>query len=458
MSANQAATAVAESATMVMPRPRGSVGPKVGPRPEVLLSVADAYGTLAAARSLGRAGIRVVLADSRRLVPVRWSRHVSQKLSCPDVSASPERFLGWLLHLGAGEPGRVLCSTSDDMAWLMARNRTILARDFHLYIPPVEAIHALLDKWRLHEVCVELGIDTPDTWLPRNDEDLRHLARSAPFPLVIKPRTQAFLAPHQKGRIVSDPKLLASLHRDLRVRTQHARMLLEYDAEAALPIVQSFSRAGSNRIYSLSGFIDETGESFIVEASRKVFQWPRHLGVGLCFEEAAVVPELAREVAKLCRHVGYYGAFEVEFVELGERRQLIDFNPRFYGQMGFDVARGLDLPLFAYLAAAGERTALREAIEQAHLRVPPPTPRAYCNRIELEIVLRLLNLTGSIDRGERAHWQAWLARHPDITDAVVDRDDWMPGAVDALSSVVRRTISPRSSWLATRASHLHQIE
>ena len=50
---------------------------------------------------------------------------------------------------------------------------------------------------------------------------------------------------------------------------------------------------------------------------------------------------LAAAVARLCRGLGYFGAFEVEFLREGERRMVIDFNPRFYGQMAFDVKRGL---------------------------------------------------------------------------------------------------------------------
>src|SRR6476469_7140892 len=93
------------------------------PKPGVLLVVADYHGTLAAVRSLGRAGVPVIVADWRRLVPARWSRFAARTTWCPDLNADPMGFLGWLHELGFREPGLALLPTTDDLAWLYARHR-----------------------------------------------------------------------------------------------------------------------------------------------------------------------------------------------------------------------------------------------------------------------------------------------------------------------------------------------
>src|SRR5439155_18028510 len=61
-----------------------------------LLCVADYHGTLAATRSLGRAGISVTVADWRRLVPARWSRYAERTVSCPGIDADALTFMSWL--------------------------------------------------------------------------------------------------------------------------------------------------------------------------------------------------------------------------------------------------------------------------------------------------------------------------------------------------------------------------
>jgi hypothetical protein len=50
-------------------------------RPGALLLVADFHRTLAAVRSLGRAGVDVAVADWRLLVPARWSRFARRTLT-----------------------------------------------------------------------------------------------------------------------------------------------------------------------------------------------------------------------------------------------------------------------------------------------------------------------------------------------------------------------------------------
>jgi hypothetical protein len=55
----------------------------------------------------------------------------------------------------------------------------------------------------------------------------------------------------------------------------------------------------------------------------------------------------------------------LEFIRAGGKQLLIDFNPRFYSQMGFDIARGSPLPLLVYEAACGHEAQLAEVSREA---------------------------------------------------------------------------------------------
>jgi len=419
--------------------------------PEVLLTGADHYSTLAAARSLGRAGVPVLVASSRPLGVTRWSRLVKRAVSCPDASTEPALFLERLLELGRHEPGRVLCATNDDLAWLYAAYGSELRSHYRLYTPPLATVYGLLNKWNLHQSCAGLGIATPRTWLPRERTDLHAIRDEATFPLVIKPQTQAYLVSHYKGAVVHDPGLFEQTYDKVRALGTCAPFIVERDPDVGWPIVQTYAETASRDVgvYSLGGFIDATGELFAVRASRKLLQWP-HVGAGACFEQAPTEGELVEAALRLCRHAGFYGAFEVVFVFGEGRWQLVDFNPRFYGQMEFDVARGLDLPLLTYHAAVGSSHALRQLVDRAEssARDEQGGARVYCNRIELEIMLRLRRLAGAIAPAELDQWKRWLASHEVMTDAVLDRRDWLPGAVEAATAIVRRALHPRRTWLA----------
>ena len=56
--------------------------------PPVLLTVASYYGTLAAARCLGRHGISVTVADPGYFAPASWSRFATRRLQCPALDSS----------------------------------------------------------------------------------------------------------------------------------------------------------------------------------------------------------------------------------------------------------------------------------------------------------------------------------------------------------------------------------
>jgi D-aspartate ligase len=126
--------------------------------PRALLADATWYGTLAAARNLGAHGVSVTLASDSWVAPARWSRYVAQTVSCPS-SKDAGRFLAWLMHFGAAQPGHVLYPTSDEVAWLVAAHSELLARWFLLYTPPIESLVRLLDKAQLIEEARAVGLD-----------------------------------------------------------------------------------------------------------------------------------------------------------------------------------------------------------------------------------------------------------------------------------------------------------
>ncbi len=423
--------------------PRADAGSD--PRAPALLTMAAYHGTLAAARCLGASGIPVTVADPDLLGAARWSRYATRRLFCPPAR-DPDRFIAWLLRFGARFPGHVLYPTSDEIAWLCSLHRDRLRSCFSLYQPPAEVLYTLLNKRRLQQACAGAGIDTPLTWFTADDGALERLYRDLPYPILIKPQTQVLYWPHAKGTVAHSREELPGMYQRFMRVARYAPALLAHDPEVARPLLQVYLPAAVDGIYNLSGFIDDSGELFAVRASRKVLQRPRQLGVGLCFEDARPDPGLAARLRALCLQVGYYGAFEAEFIEDRGRALLIDFNPRFFGQMAFDVDRGLPLPLLVHRAAIGRRDLLREAIDGA--REPAgrdPRGRFYCNRVELAMMLRVQRISGKMSAAEVQRWKTLVEEHgPALTDAILDRDDRGPGLAHLVSEILHYLRHPRS--------------
>jgi predicted ATP-grasp superfamily ATP-dependent carboligase len=414
--------------------------------PPALLTVASYYGTLAAARCLGRAGIPVTLAGAPLLAPARWSRFVTRREPCPPVE-EPERFVEWLLRFGEREPGHVLYPTSDDVAWLLSLHRDELARRYHLFQPPFETLRRLLDKRELFAVCREVGIAAPVTHFPDDARHAAEIARHAAFPLLIKPTTQVLLRSHHKGVVVPNREALPGSLDAYRALTSYHPYVLARMPGADRPMLQEFHPRAAVGIYSVAGFVSASGaEGVVALAARKVLQRPRRIGIGLCFEEAALRPELAERLAALCRAVGFHGVFEAEFIEADGEFLLIDFNPRFYSQMAFEVDRGLPLPLLAYEAALGRSPVLRDARRALRDRagIADDERRVYTHRVILGLVTTLQRLAGAMSPAEAARWRAWYRSHRRrVSDAVLDRGDRLPALVDVVSTLVGYGRHPR---------------
>ncbi len=398
-----------------------------GERPPVLLTMPGYHGTLAAIRNLGRNGIAVTTADPARFTTGGWSKYATRHERCPAVRDTG-RFLEWLLEFGRRNPRHVLLPTCDDTAFLYSLHRAELSENFYLGLPEVTVLHALLNKRLMREHARAVGLSTPQSWTPSSLAEVEQLAREARFPLLIKPTTQVLFDPRVKGELVRDRSKLVSAYQRVSGE-EFGEELRSYDASVTRPIIQEFfADAATTGIYSICGHARE-GRIVGWRSMRKVLQWPRRLGIGVCFEAAEPNEELVKGLERLTERVGFSGTFEAEFVEDGKLRLLIDFNPRFYNQMGFDIARGLPLPLLAYQDAIGQPSELPQ---------PGPAPNgagsvtAYAHGAALRLLLGSQRVSGALSPEEWEKWRSWRGSQRRV-DAVVDVDDPKPALFDKLN-------------------------
>lgn len=408
----------------------------------VLLLGADYYGTLAAVRCLGERGARVHVADETTKARALYSKYVFEKHVHPPLS-EPGRLVDWLVDFGKSHPDTVLYPTNDHLAWLLAAHEDRIREVFLTMHPSEKTTLDLLDKGRLSKVCEKLGIDVPATLYADSDAELLELAKKhATFPLLIKPRTQIYLESGIKGSLVERAEDLPSTLERYHAMVRFNPALTSRHPDIARPMLQAYHTAAETNIFSVSGYVDD--EHLVSRSAMKVLQRPRKVGIGLCFEGREPEPAVTEQLRALFREVGYRGAFEAEFIADGDRRMLIDVNPRFYSQMGFDVARSLPLPYVIALVAAGRREEAHDVLEEA-ARWKPAGKHVYCHELMLDLVLTLQGLSGQMSRADVRHWRTWLRENASRkTDAIRDPKDRMPALVDAASWVKHFAKHPRS--------------
>jgi predicted ATP-grasp superfamily ATP-dependent carboligase len=384
-------------------------------------------------RHLAANGFDVRVLSSERLGAAAWSRCASRAHPAPPESDS-RRFLDQLIAIGEAEPGQILLPTSDETTWLYANHAEKLERHFRLDQPSVSVIRRVLDKNLLGEAAGKAGIAYLPSWDPVCADELHALAPALPYPVLIKPRTHVHRLRNDKGVVVDSPGELLEQYSLFVTRERVCGPETPHACGAVRPFLQPFVKVGSEGVQSIAGFIDRTGDLFVTRRSIKVFQRTRPLGVGVCYESLPPAPLLSKAVYALCRELGYFGIFEVEFLSFGGRPTVIDFNPRLYNQVGLDIGRGMPLPLLACLEALGDKIALRDAVKKA--QAESDNQKVLYDRFTLRAILFFLAATSRISQEDLAYWRSWIKRNAaHAIDLAAEKADPMPSVIHALSEI-----------------------
>src|SRR5277367_1701148 len=181
-----------------------------------------------------------------------------------------------------------------------------------------------------------------------------------------------------------------------------------------------------------------------MRAARKILQQPRCIGVGLCFEPTIVDPLLADQAKRLCERIGYYGVFELEFILAEDKAMLIDFNGRFYNQIAFDIARGMELPALAYAAATRNHAEVTRLMAQGD-SAKHDDVAGFCNRFGVAMMVKTQRILGTMSREDAARWLDWSrGSHGTMIDAVKDPQDALPAFVDVAQYLLHSLRHPRA--------------
>jgi D-aspartate ligase len=410
----------------------------------VLLGNASYYGTLAAVRSLGRAGVKVVTVDPSMICHSRYSRYSSQHLRCPAYEES-SAWTEWLLRKARIGPRRAIYATSDAVSFALARYRNELSADFELYQPGLDTVMSILDKGRLMQNAQAIGMETPPTWFPENSAEAAKIAKDAGGAVLIKPRSQLAQRTQPKGYVVESRRhrvqsIFDSYMKDQSTKSEFAKQY----PETMTPLIQQYYPQAVENVYSLAGFREKIGGGVIMRAARKILQQPRGVGVGLCFEPALVDPLLADRAKRLCERIGYYGVFELEFILAEEKAMLIDFNGRFYHQIAFDLARGMELPALAYAAATSNQAEVTRLMAHGNSGKHDDVV-GFCNHFGLITMVKMQRILRTMSRKDAARWLDWSrGSHGTMIDAVKDPHDALPAFVDVAQYLLHALRHPRA--------------
>lgn len=372
-------------------------------------------------RALGSRGVDVHGFSSTARPAGRYSKHLASLTESPSL-LDTDRAVDWLAGRLSDSTIGLVAPTSDYAVFAAAAAMDVAGIESPPGIPGIDAVWACLHKGVFDERLKAIGVDTVPQRLPTSLDDAIAAADELGYPVILKPRTHVGVG-LERGGVVHDRAELEAVFREYPIDGAD-RSGLSRDPDLGWPLMQSF-RAGPNTdVVSVAGCLGPDGRLWAVGGCRKLAQWPPGAGIGTLFETCDVEQHLDATVAVVGATLGS-GIFELEWLvdhDAGTSFP-IDLNPRAYGQVSLEVARGNDLPGLWYRLATGA--------ELAALPAHDPAPEVWQSGTTY-LPGAVLGIVAGPDRRRRLRELRSLMRRPRV-GSIYDGDDRKPAAVLALT-------------------------
>jgi predicted ATP-grasp superfamily ATP-dependent carboligase len=304
----------------------------------VLVTDADRGSAVAVLRSLGRAGYRVLAADSAPGSLGFRSRYATRSFVVPSPREAPRDWTDAIEAIVIAEGVDLVIPVTDLAIQPLAAARQRFAGKTLVAMPDDGALKMVTDKSRTLELAAALGIPVPPTRRVRTVEAALAAARDWGWPLVLKPQASHRLEggcdpTAERGRIESFQVSYAENATDLQRRFGALQgrcdvLLQRFYAGAGVGIELLASR----------------GRALMAFAHRRRREIPLSGGASSYRESVRLVPQLLDWSMRLLGKLEWTGLAMVEFKMGAAGAELMEINGRIWGSLPLAVASGVDFP------------------------------------------------------------------------------------------------------------------
>lgn len=297
---------------------------------------------LAAIRSLGRRGLRVLAVDHRPSALGFRSRYAEQCLA-PDPHEDEDGFVTALRGV-AEETDDVLpvFPTHDEHLNAISRHTDVLGDRFRFPFPGWDVLERIQSKRNQLETAASLGLPVPRTFYPASAEEALAAGEELGYPVLVKPSANVgFRRSHKRQLFRCETPV--ELERAYELAAPHE------------PMVQELIPGGEEELYTLGSYVDRDGDALGLFSGRKLRQTHGYMGTARA-GEAVWVDEVVEQGLALLRGLGFHGISQVE-TKRDPRDggyKLMEVNPRLWQWHSLAAACGVDLPWIAYRDLVGD--------------------------------------------------------------------------------------------------------
>jgi predicted ATP-grasp superfamily ATP-dependent carboligase len=312
----------------------------------VLITDSDNRSALAATRSLGRQGHQVLVAGDKTPSLAATSRYCHQFIPYPNPGANPEGFLDAIITACRDCKVDVILPMTEVSTLLLTERRDSLPEGTVLPFSSSTSIAGASDKAAVLRIAEELGVPVPKTTHLAHKDDVRRIAGSQKFPVVIKPARSRV----RTGQgYISTGVSYAHSEDDLIAR-------IEAVPPEIFPILLQERIDGPG--VGLFACYDN-GRPIAWFAHKRIREKPPSGGVSVLRESAPLDAQVVAHAEKLLTALKWHGVAMVEFKRDNRdgSLRLMEINARFWGSLQLAIDAGVDFPRILVELAEGKHPA-----------------------------------------------------------------------------------------------------
>jgi predicted ATP-grasp superfamily ATP-dependent carboligase len=300
---------------------------------KILVTDGNQRATLAVTRSLGRAGMDIIVGETSVRSLSAASKYCKAGVQYPSPYTDEAGFLQAIVQVVQRHKIDMLVPITDITSAIFAEHKESLAAHTTVAVVGMDTFWRMSDKNSLHHLADELGIPTPTLFYLNQAQEIEQIIDQITFPCIVKPsRSRLRVA----GRWIATSVQRATSHNDLR-------RLLREKPELQYPFMIQREVHGEGQAVFL---MCEHGKPLVSFAHRRLREKPPWGGVSVLRESVQAEPRMQTYAERLLKEAAWHGVAMVEFkvdTQTGTP-YLMEVNGRFWGSLQLAIDAGVDFP------------------------------------------------------------------------------------------------------------------
>lgn len=306
----------------------------------VLVLDGETRASLAVVRSLGRSGLKVIVASELKNSLAGSSRFCFNKVQYPPPAVNILQFVQSIRDLIVIEKVDVLIPITDASTFAILQNRSLLDNIVSLPLVPFQTYWAASNKISLMKTAAALDIPYPSTIFidPPSKQSFEQYLVNLKFPVILKPQAS----------IQSDGKTLRKTGVRFAANREDLMQIVSTDESFTVPyMLQEVVTGEGIGIFAFC----KKGEILSTFSHRRIREKPPWGGISVVCESTQPDSLALESSRKLLRALNWDGVAMVEFKRDSARNNipvLMEINARFWGSLQLAIDAGVNFPLYLY--------------------------------------------------------------------------------------------------------------